>query len=148
MLLLDCNVSCYFLRLLFIFLSAVSHLRQTAVKSLYKMIVHVNVRRTCKNVYLVRMIPDELMIFKIHSLTSILSKLVDLSFFNYYVSMTYKIDFIREEDIKALNFWYGMVFKTCQAFRIMRIHSKLLPALMFIKRNRKKLMDVYGLKTV
>ena len=111
MLLLDCNVSCYFLRLLFIFLSAVSHLRQTAVKSLYKMIVHVNVRRTCKNVYLVRMIQAELMIFKIHSLTSILSRLVD-----FYVSMTYKIDFITEEDIKALDFWFGMVFKTLSGF--------------------------------
>ena len=92
MLLLDCNVSCYFLRLLFIFLSAVSHLRQTAVKSLYKMIVHVNVRRTCKNVYLVRMIPAELMIFQIHSLTSILSKLVDflieLRFISNQVPMT------------------------------------------------------------
>ena len=98
MLLLDCNVSCYFLRLLFIFLSAVSHLRQTAVKSLYKMIVHVNVRRTCKNVYLVRMIPAELMIFQIHSLTSILSKLVD------FLIEIRLIDFIREEDIKALNF--------------------------------------------
>ena len=66
------------------------------------MIVHVNVRRTCKNVYLVRMIPAELMIFQIHSLTSLISELVD--FLIELRFMTYKIDFIREEDIKALNF--------------------------------------------
>ena len=44
------------------------------------------------------MIPAELMIFQIHSLTSILSKLVD------FLIEIRLIDFIREEDIKALNF--------------------------------------------
>ena len=53
------------------------------------------------------MIPAELMIFQIHSLTSIILELDDFLIeirFSNYVSMTYKIDFIREEDIKALNF--------------------------------------------
>ena len=69
------------------------------------MIVHVNVRRTCKNVYLVTMIPAELMIFQIHSLTSLISEIVDfLIELRFDLSMTYKIDFIREEDIKAMSF--------------------------------------------